>query len=84
VSRPRLDGFRFGDEWRNLKNPTGPPTWRQLLRLNALGCLELVPPGESQPITKAEAAYALNDAQPDDQPPGNPADASAKRTWGVV
>lgn len=81
MKRPRLDGFWFGSEWRALVNPDGPPTARQLLKLNALGCLELVPASDAQPITKAEAAYALNDAQQDDAADRPPTKPTSGR-WG--
>jgi hypothetical protein len=57
--RPRIVGFLFGDEWRELVEPDGEPTARQLLALNAAGCLELVWPGRAEPITKGEAAWAI-------------------------
>ena len=59
MTRPTLDGFWREGEWRDLADPDGPPTGRQLLRLNRLGMLELVVPGSAQPLTKAEAAAAI-------------------------
>ena len=52
--------FVFEGHVRELKEPDGPPTGRQLLRLNALGALALVEPGQLQPITKGAAAGALD------------------------
>ena len=61
--RRRLTGFyTAADEWRVISDPDGPPTGRQLLRLNAAGMLELVDPGTAHPITKAEAAAAIEEA----------------------
>jgi hypothetical protein len=62
VSRRRLTGFVVDWQWRELRDPDGPPTGRQLERLNRAGMLELVQPGEAQPITKGEAAAAIDDA----------------------
>jgi hypothetical protein len=50
--------FMFGGERRDLRQPEGRPTARQLLRLNDLGALALVEPG--QVITKGAAAGALD------------------------
>jgi hypothetical protein len=59
---PRRCLYRFlhRGEWRELRDPTGPPTGRQLLRLNHSGALALVEPGQVEPISKGEAAYALD------------------------
>jgi hypothetical protein len=59
---PRRTLYRFlhGDAWRELRDPTGAPTARQLLRLNHVGALALVEPGQVDPISKGEAAYALD------------------------
>jgi hypothetical protein len=54
-------------EWRELVDPDGPATPRQLARLNRAGALELVAPGRATPITKGEAAAAINDG--DDEGP---------------
>lgn len=62
MTRRRITGFAFDFDWRELKDPDGPPTLRQLARLNYLGCLELVPAGVAEPITKAQAAAAIDDA----------------------
>ena len=69
MSRRRITGFvdPLSGEWRELVEPDGPPTWRQLLRLNALGLLELIPPGQGAPLTKAEAAAAIDDAETADE-----------------
>jgi hypothetical protein len=61
-------------EVRELKDPEGPATPRQLRRLNDTGCLIVVEPGQAIPIRKGEAAFAVSlvgDAKPrtDDQPP---------------
>jgi hypothetical protein len=64
VSRPKIAGFidPRSFEWRELRDPDGPATWRQLRRLNREGRLELVPAGTAVPISKAEAAFALDAA----------------------
>jgi hypothetical protein len=60
-------------ELRELKEPEGPATPRQLRRLNDAGCLVVVEPGQATPIRKGEAAFAVSlvrDAEPvDGQPP---------------
>jgi hypothetical protein len=60
-------------EPRELKDPEGPATPRQLRRLNETGCLVVVEPGQATPIRKGEAAYAVSlvrETEPvDDQPP---------------
>jgi hypothetical protein len=64
MGRRRITGFvdaRSG-EWCDLREPDGPPSARQLWRLNQLGMLELVPPGQAAPLTKGEAAAAIDDA----------------------
>jgi hypothetical protein len=53
-------------EFTLLKDPDGPPTARQLLKLNAMGALELVPAGKAVPILKAEAAAAIDDLHGDE------------------
>ena len=55
-----IRSFVFEGQVRELKEPDGPPTARQLLRLNALGALAVVEPGQLGPITKGEAAGALD------------------------
>jgi hypothetical protein len=67
MSRPIRTGFWHEDadgvvEWRELLNPDGAPTGRQLLKLNVLGMLELVGSGEAKPVSKGEAAAALDQA----------------------
>ena len=52
--------FQFEGHVRALKEPDGPPTLRQLARLNYLGALVIVEPGQVAPITKAQAAGALD------------------------
>lgn len=68
MTRRRILGFLHqpSGTWRELRNPDGPPTGRQLLRLNHEGQLNLADPGQVMPITKAEAAAALDDAACDD------------------
>jgi hypothetical protein len=61
IPRPSIEGFWIDGEWRELVNPGGPPTWRQLVKLNAAGRLELVRPGTAEPITKGECAAALDE-----------------------
>jgi hypothetical protein len=61
-------------ELRELTDPEGPATPRQLRRLNDTGCLVVVEPGHAIPIRKGEAAFAVSlvgDAKPrtDGQPP---------------
>jgi hypothetical protein len=45
---------------RELRDPDGPPTGRQLQRLNQAGALVVVEPGTAEPLTKAEAAWAVD------------------------
>lgn len=59
MSRPTLDSFLRKGERRELIEPEGPPSPRQLAYLNRLGMLELTLPGHATPITKGEAAYAI-------------------------
>ena len=60
-------------EPRELKDPEGPATPRQLRRLNAAGALVVVEPGSAQPLRVGEAAFAVSvagEAEPvDGQPP---------------
>jgi hypothetical protein len=58
----RVLSFMAGEQERVLREPNGPPTGRQLLWLNRHGLLVVVAAGEVEPITKAEAAYAINKA----------------------
>jgi hypothetical protein len=66
LSLGRITGFTFGGERRELINPDGSPTARQLLKLNALGLLAAVEPGQVEPLTKAEAAWVLDRALRDE------------------
>jgi hypothetical protein len=59
VTRPTVEGFWMGDEWRELVDPEGSPTARQLLWLNAHGLLDLVTRGRVPAITKEQAAAAI-------------------------
>lgn len=43
-----------------LREPEGPATGRQLLKLNALGALAVVEPGQVDPIRKGDAAGAID------------------------
>jgi hypothetical protein len=65
-----LSSFRFAGEVRELKEPEGPPTARQLLKLNGLGVLCLVEPGQVEPLTKGLAAAVLDALleEPDEKP----------------
>ena len=58
---PEAGAWRFlsGDGWRTLKDPDGPPTGRQLLRLARERKLELRDtPG--RPISKLDCAEAID------------------------
>jgi hypothetical protein len=59
---------RTGD-MRALKDPDGPATPNQLRKLNALGLLAAVEADHGQPLTKAEAAWLIDDALHGDDPP---------------
>jgi hypothetical protein len=60
--------FVFAGELRELRDPDGIPSARQLLKLNALGALLLVEPcREVRPITKGDAAGALDVLLPEDE-----------------
>jgi hypothetical protein len=54
--------FRIGDEWRTLRDPHGPATWRQLMKLNALGLLQLraLP---ARPLSKLDCAWEIDQAE---------------------
>jgi hypothetical protein len=58
--------FVFGNEVRELVEPSGPATPRQLARLNRLGLLAVVEPGQVEPLTKGEAAWLLDRALADE------------------
>jgi len=45
---------------RELIEPAGQPTGRQLLKLKYLGALALVEPGQVEPISKGKAAGAID------------------------
>jgi hypothetical protein len=64
MSRRSITGFVDDRawEWRELRDPDGPPTWRQVRALFRAGALKLVEPGAAEPITKAEAAAAIDAA----------------------
>jgi hypothetical protein len=65
VTRPTL--YAFFDErtgrWTALADADGEPTPRQLRRLNRSGQLELVSAGAAKPVTKGEAAAAIDTAR---------------------
>ncbi|MBA3377024.1 MAG: hypothetical protein H0U00_14640 [Actinobacteria bacterium] len=61
MTRPTLKGFWREGEWCELVDPDGPPTGRQLLRLNRLGLLQVVEHAVP-PLTKGEAAYVIDAA----------------------
>ena len=52
--------FHESGEIRELIEPDGHPTGRQLLKLNRLGALALVEPGQGEPIQKGTAAAAID------------------------
>jgi hypothetical protein len=64
-------------ELRELTDPEGPATPRQLRKLNASGCLVVVEPGTGKPITKGEAAYAVSLV-----PESEPLDGEPPKRWG--
>jgi len=47
-------------EVRELIEPDSQPTGRQLMKLNYLGALALVEPGQVEPIQKGSAAAAID------------------------
>jgi hypothetical protein len=55
-----LLAFRVDGQWRRLRRPYGPPTPRQLARLNEAGALVVVVPGSAPPVSKGQAAYAID------------------------
>jgi hypothetical protein len=60
-TRPSIIGFRHANgQWVDIVDPDALATWRQLFRLNAAGMLEIVAPGATKPISKGEAAAAIN------------------------
>jgi hypothetical protein len=61
IPRPSVAGFWSNGTWCELREPDGPPTGRQLLKLNRLGLLELAELPVDHPITKGEAAHAIDD-----------------------
>lgn len=64
-------------ELRELKDPEGPATPRQLRRLNEAGALVVVTPGEAKRIRKGEAAHAVSLV-----PEAKPTDGQAETDWG--
>ena len=55
---------RFTDprsgELRELREPDGEPTGRQLRALNRAGCLAAVEPGKATPLSKGACAWLLD------------------------
>jgi hypothetical protein len=49
-------------EWRELREPDGPPTARQLVALHRAGALTLAGPGTGVRFSKAEAARQIDEA----------------------
>ena len=62
MRRPALEGCWKNGVWRGLFEPDGQPTGRQLLKFNALGLVDLTEHRVDHPITKGEAAYAIDEA----------------------
>jgi hypothetical protein len=63
VSRTRLTGFIDGrGAWRELRDPDGPPTARQLVALHRAGALTLAVPGTGVRFSKGRAAVAIDEA----------------------
>jgi hypothetical protein len=61
VSRPSLRWFVTPKgAVAELRDPHGPPTGRQLLKLNALGMLDVGQPYQFEPLTKGEAAWQID------------------------
>ena len=56
----RIESFEIDGELRQLAEPDGPPTGRQLLALWGDGMLAIVRPDPRNEFTKAEAAWAIN------------------------
>jgi hypothetical protein len=52
-------------EWRELRDPDGPPTARQLVALHRAGALTLSGPGTRVPFAKGEAAVVIDEAVAD-------------------
>lgn len=46
-------------EWRELREPTAPPTPRQWSALNRMGCIAIVEPGEARELTRSDVAGAI-------------------------
>jgi hypothetical protein len=68
AGRPRLERFWLNGRWNELRDPDGPPTGRQLLWLNSRGLLELRGCDGDGPVTKGEAARAIDWARDADNP----------------
>jgi hypothetical protein len=62
----RSTRFVFNDVPRELNDPDGPATARQLRRLNELGLLAVVEPWQVPPLTKGQAAWVLDAALKDE------------------
>jgi hypothetical protein len=61
MRRPTRTGFWRNGDWRDLHDPEGETSGAQLRWLNRLGMLELVSNGQAEPLTKGEAAYAIDE-----------------------
>ena len=57
MSRDRLTSFVVDGERRQINDPDSPATARQLIWLNAHGCLLV---GHAVPLSKSEAAYEVD------------------------
>jgi hypothetical protein len=63
----RITSFSFNGEVRELVDPDGLATARQLLKLNRLGLLAAVDPAQA-PLSKSEAAWLIDQAVKDKSP----------------
>jgi len=59
VTRPTINGFYVDGQRRELQEPDGPPTKRQLLWLAKRGYIEIVDE-PVRPLTKGECASAID------------------------
>ena len=68
MSRRRITRFIHPQtgEWCELRDPDGPATGRQLMKLNHAGALVVVEPGQSTPLSKGEAAAVIDSVARDD------------------
>jgi hypothetical protein len=62
VSRRSITGFEDArGGWHELREPDARATGKQLLKLNAMGMLDIGQPFEFSPLTIGEAAAAIAD-----------------------